>query len=456
MPRCRLRRLLCFCVCLPCLLVGNLFIYVTVSVCMSMSMFRPPQQLPDLFIAPGASETEAQGRHPVKPFWDLQPGGGALWNRLQLEWDRKHNPILGGTEPRAEGGGEGWVASPVGPDCHWDRSLASGMPDFGNLPGHIQEFVFSMHCREYPLLTDQPGTCGTTGQEAPMLLLAIKSEEGNFENRQAIRQTWGQTGWVRGLEGEGGEVRRVFLLAKQDSATGPYADVAELLELEKVRYQDILQWDFKDTFYNLTLKDVLFLRWFSNRCPRARFVFKGDDDVFVRTPVLLDFLAEQEVGQRPGREMRDFFVGDVIGNAVPLRQASTKYYIPESFYKGQYPWYAGGGGVVYSGAMALRLRQVSERVRLFPIDDVYMGMCLRRLGLSPIHHHGFLTFDFQGEDGDKPCAYHSILLVHKRGPKDMLRLWEVLKMPRPDCANHTKALLRVDLPVKATLEGSGH
>uniref|UniRef100_A0A4W5MTU3 Hexosyltransferase n=1 Tax=Hucho hucho TaxID=62062 RepID=A0A4W5MTU3_9TELE len=225
-----------------------------------------------------------------------------------------------------------------------------------------------------------------------------------------------RSGWVKGEHGgRGGLVRTVFLLGRQDSTTGPHPDLGGLLMLESQRYGDILQWDFRDTFFNLTLKDLLFWHWLQNHCPGAQFVFKGDDDVFVRTSALLDYLHKQ-------REENGMW-----SNAMPNRQPTTKYYISESFYKGAYPPYAGGGGVVYSGALAMRLRQVSERVRLFPIDDVYLGMCLHRLGVAPIHHPGFYTFDLPETEREKPCAYSSVLLVHKRNPKEMLTLWKWLQ-----------------------------
>ncbi|KAG9346475.1 hypothetical protein JZ751_006786 [Albula glossodonta] len=454
MARCRRRSLLCLC--LPFLLLGNLFIYITVSICNSIA--PSPIHRTKHFIAPGVSNSVSLAPHPLSPFWNLRPDGGALWNSLQIKWDRKYNPILTGIRAWRKDSEENMFRSSVDTNCTQDHSLMSHHQNFTTFPEQLQQFVLSMHCREYPLLLNQAQTCGQEGQEEPLLLMVIKSQVGNFENRQAIRQTWGRDGFVKGLQGKGGIVRRLFLLGKQDASTGLYADLTDLFNLEKERYHDILQWDFQDTFFNLTLKDVLFWRWFSHRCPKAHFIFKGDDDVFVRTPALLDALQqeEQEAKLESKRKIMDFFVGDVIKNAVPLRQTSNKYYIPESFYKGKYPAYAGGGGVVYSGAMAFRLIKVSRRVHLFPIDDVYLGMCLQRLGVYPIHHRGFLTFDFAKKEAKKPCAYHSVFLVHKRNPKEILRLWEQLKVLQPDCENKTMSFHQTITAMKLTKAQGRH
>ncbi|XP_055035191.2 N-acetyllactosaminide beta-1,3-N-acetylglucosaminyltransferase 2 [Misgurnus anguillicaudatus] len=437
-------KILCLCL-LPCVMVSHLLVYIMVSIFVAVSYTPPVPQLPLHFIATGASDSsEDLASHPINPFWNLQPEEGALWNRLQHIWDREHNPIL-----RVN------VTRPISPRfgtvhlqetrkvsvCGQDEMWASHLHDFNNLPQQMKDFVLSMHCRHYPILLNQPELCAgeDISTETPFLLMAIKSQVGNFENRQAIRETWGRSGWI---QGDGGGrvwfVRTIFLLARQDTETGPHPDLGALLELESRNHEDILQWDFRDTFFNLTLKDILFWDWLSMHCPHAHFIFKGDDDVFVRTRALLDYLNQhedtvQKTDRNKTKQSDDFVMGDVIANAWPNRQPGTKYYIPESFYKGTYPAYAGGGGVVYTGSLAMRLREVSRWVSLFPIDDVYLGMCLHRLRVSPTHHSGFLTFDLPEDQREKPCAYHNVLLVHKRSPKEMLTLWRELRVPPQGC-----------------------
>uniref|UniRef100_A0A8D3EEP2 Hexosyltransferase n=1 Tax=Scophthalmus maximus TaxID=52904 RepID=A0A8D3EEP2_SCOMX len=282
--------------------------------------------------------------------------------------------------------------------------------NFDKLPQQMQHFVSHMEIRDYPILIQPDGVCGAGAKyerERPLLLMAIKSTELNLENRQAIRRTWGAEG--------GAYVRRVFLLGKEPPE-GLNEDFPGLLRMESKLYGDILQWDFEDTFFNLTLKDVLFWSWFSGSCGRTRFVFKGDDDVFVNTPKLITYLQDQLKEPQARDTMKGFMVGNVIGAASPVRVNSSKYFIPVSFYKGLYPAYAGGGGVVYSSLLTKRLLNTSKRVLLFPIDDVYVGMCMVRLNLCPSHHPAFLTFDFPAKEEEQPCAYHRVLLVHKRSP----------------------------------------
>lgn len=462
----RWRRVLLCLGCTPCVLVASLCVYVTLAVCYGTTTTTGPggaapipQTLPERFIALGLTSNGTVAPHPTSSFWDPKPHGGALWNLLQLHIDRQYNPILMPSReynyhldtnntnnknylrfsfPTLSAG-----FSEIG-------NLTSQMEDFLELPLQMQMFVRSMHFRDYPVLIEPAKLCGRglrKGQ-GPLLVLAIKTKDLNFENRQAIRQTWGRAGWVAGATGNGGVVRRVFLLGKNHAE--PRVEVSKLLQLESRQYRDILQWDFHDSFFNLTLKDVLLWDWLSTRCSMARFVFKGDDDVLLRTPALLDYLREQTIlSGGPGSEvMKGFMVGDVIEAASPNRVNSTKYFIPASFYNGLYPPYGGGGGVVYSGELALRLNRISRRVHLYPIDDVYVGMCLHRLGVHPIHHPAFLTFDFPKKEGEERCAYHTILLVHKRSPAQVMKLWSEIMRNQTECSN---TILRTEKEKKNTL-----
>ncbi|KAK2890857.1 hypothetical protein Q8A67_013500 [Cirrhinus molitorella] len=445
---CRYRRRI-LCLCSPCILLLPVYIYISIAVfyVMKHGASGVPgarvvnSVLPTHFTASGLKHSRDLAPHPEKSFWRSELDSGALWNIIQYMADSEYNPILRPNSSSVPYPTEMFRRTKDG--CSPNYEINNTMPDFADLPNQMKNFVTTMHCRDYPPIMDPLDICDPQSKQwAPTLLMAIKSQTANFENREAIRETWGRSGKIKSLSGRERLVRTVFLLGKSEDV-----DIEEKLHFENEKYGDIIQWDFMDTFFNLTLKDVLFWDWFSRRCPHARFIFKGDDDVFVRTPAVLDYLLDVEaniscsVGSRQANKMEKFVVGDVIHNAAPIRSNLAnlanlaKYYIPESFYKGLYPSYPGGGGVVYSGSLAHRLLEVSQRVYLFPIDDVYLGMCLQRLGVFPIHQPAFLTFDFPKDEPKEPCAYHTILLVHKRSPEEMFLLWLEMLTPRPECRN---------------------
>ncbi|XP_023683033.2 UDP-GlcNAc:betaGal beta-1,3-N-acetylglucosaminyltransferase 9 [Paramormyrops kingsleyae] len=307
----------------------------------------------------------------------------------------------------------------------------TGLPAATHPPFDFQQYLRNKDCRHFRLLIDQPGKCSGGPGEAPFLLIAVKSVAADFDKRQVVRHTWGQE---RAFPG-GLQVRTVFLLGVPQNQTQlPMWD--RLLAYESQSFGDILLWDFEDTFFNLTLKETHFLQWVDRRCPGVRFIFKGDADVYVNVENILEMLQGQE-------SSKDLFIGDIIVHARPIRRKASKYFIPELMYGlGIYPSYAGGGGFVMSGFTARRLHLACQQVELFPIDDVFLGMCLRRLGLRPVRHDGFRTFGIMRPSAAPhlqifdPCFYRELMVVHSLTVPQIWLMWRLLHDPRLLC--HTR------------------
>ncbi|KAM4618995.1 UDP-GlcNAc:betaGal beta-1,3-N-acetylglucosaminyltransferase 9 [Polymixia lowei] len=302
------------------------------------------------------------------------------------------------------------------------------MPPF-DFEGYLRE----KDNRDFKLLIDQPDKCtveGGGGSTAPYMLIAVKSVAADFHKRQVVRRTWGR----EGLFQNGVRIRTVFLLGvPRNQSALPLWD--RLLAYESDTFKDILLWDFEDTFFNLTLKETHFLQWVNVSCPDVRFIFKGDADVYVNVENILEMLRGQKADE-------DLFVGDIIFHAKPIRRRSSKYYVPEYIYGvGLYPSYAGGGGFVMSGHTARRLSSACQQVELFPIDDVFLGMCLKQIGVKPSRHEGFRTFGIPRPSAAPhlqtfdPCFYRDLMVVHSLTVPQIWLMWNLLHDPKLSCHN---------------------
>ncbi|XP_051895596.1 UDP-GlcNAc:betaGal beta-1,3-N-acetylglucosaminyltransferase 7, like [Pristis pectinata] len=360
----------------------------------------------------------------------------AAGSRLAPPWhdaERSNGSVGGGVEllAPAAGPGSGSPANASGPgawgvtvtNCSQNRTVR-GLSWFTALDARFQQYVLYRHCRYFPMLLNHPEKCAAPTD----LLIVVKSVIEQHDRRAAVRATWGRERAIGGRS-----IRTLFLLGTP-SAGKDQRNLQKLLEYEDRLYGDILQWDFVDTFFNLTLKEVNFLRWFDVYCRRTRFVFKGDDDVFVNTENLVEFLALQSEGPR-----RDtLFVGDIISRALPIRNHQSKYFIPKQLHDQPYPPYAGGGGFLMAGPLARRLVAASESIQLYPIDDVYLGMCLQKVGVEPQLHYAFRTFGIVKRRvspmNSDPCFYKNLVVIHKLSPEGLLQMWNTVHNRTLTCA----------------------
>ncbi|KAF1441380.1 N-acetyllactosaminide beta-1,3-N-acetylglucosaminyltransferase 3, partial [Spheniscus demersus] len=298
---------------------------------------------------------------------------------------------------------------------------------FAKLPGHVQDFMRYQHCRSFPVLLNVPGKCGgPEGSANIFLLLAIKSSPVNYERREVIRKTWGQERTI-----EGAFIRRVFLVGVTPNAWNT-KKLNQLLRLEQQEHGDVLQWDFRDTFFNLTLKQVLFHVWMEEHCPGVRFIFNGDDDVFVNTDNVVRFAMATQ-----GAQEQHLMVGQLFTHNRPIRYQHSKYFVPTQLLASKwYPPYCGGGGILMSGFTAHVISRESRDIKIFPIDDVYLGMCLEKAGLRPASHNGIRTMGVgapANTDPFDPCYYRELLLVHRFVPYEMVVMWQAIRDPHLLC-----------------------
>ncbi|CAM9576887.1 unnamed protein product [Lampetra planeri] len=318
--------------------------------------------------------------------------------------------------------------------CLPNATVAHAVEGFASLSQAVQDFLTHRHCRSFGLIL-QPDGSKCDSRPNVTLLLAIKSDARNLARRDVIRRTWGREGNARGRP-----VRRVFLVGVPSGETPERrVHLNALLQQESREHGDIVQWNFLDTFFNLTLKQLLFLDWLHERCAGARYVLDGDDDVFVNTPNLLERIAAEE---RAGRGDGHLYEGYVISNVGPIRAPSSKYFVPVQVHAGEsYPPYVGGGGILMAGRTALDIRRVAGQLAVLPIDDVFLGQCLAALGLAPTRHPAFRTAGISLPAPKRaalvssfhPCYYREAILVHRVEPFQTLIMWAALRDPHLRC-----------------------
>ncbi|XP_040896132.1 lactosylceramide 1,3-N-acetyl-beta-D-glucosaminyltransferase A [Toxotes jaculatrix] len=273
----------------------------------------------------------------------------------------------------------------------------------------------------YPYLINHPSKCrGSHGDgkswDDVLLLLFVKSSPENFERRQAIRDTWGNESFVWSELGE--SVRVVFALGTHPDVSQRSRVQTALLK-EDQAYGDLIQQNFVDTFHNLTTKLILQFHWGHRYCPQARFLMSADDDIFVHMPNLVRYLQQLMSSPSGGK---DLWVGHVHRGAPPVRRKGSKYHVPYNLYPWpSYPDYTAGAGYVVSGDVAAKIYHATLVLNSsMYIDDVFMGICAKAMGVSPQEH---VYFSGEGKAPYHPCIYDHMITSHGHAT-DVRSLWQ--------------------------------
>uniref|UniRef100_A0A8C6T985 Hexosyltransferase n=1 Tax=Neogobius melanostomus TaxID=47308 RepID=A0A8C6T985_9GOBI len=226
------------------------------------------------------------------------------------------------------------------------------------LPPHFHQ----AYAPNYHFTMDNPDAC----KDPPFLVLMVPVEPKNVAARDAIRKTWGKEPLVLG--------ERVLTMFMLGQAGGD----PNSLSGENLQHHDLIQSDFTDSYQNLTIKTMVIMHWLAMRCDNATFAMKIDSDMFLNIGNLVDMLKKPQIPRA------NYLTGMIMWNRPVIRSKNSKWYVPEEMYpEPQYPTYVLGAGYVFSNDLPARFVDISGTIKPFNIEDAYIGMCMKRLGLAP-------------------------------------------------------------------------
>ncbi|XP_059190951.1 beta-1,3-galactosyltransferase 2-like [Centropristis striata] len=271
--------------------------------------------------------------------------------------------------------------------------------------------------RNYHFIMDHKDACNT---KTPFLVLMVPVAPRNVAARDAIRQTWGKDSLVQGEV-----VLTLFMLGLSGGAD--VKQVQEQLKQENLQHQDLIQSDFIDTYLNLTTKTMVIMDWLATRCPGAAYAMKIDSDMFLNIDNLMIML------QKPDTPKLNYLTGMLMWNRPVVRSKNSKWYVPVEMYPDpKYPTYTLGMGYIFSNDLPERFVEVSKSIKPFRIEDAYVGMCMKKLGLAPKSPPNPSQFRAYNKRYNR-CEYSKVITFILGSPKQLLEYWTDLKKPEPPC-----------------------
>lgn len=207
------------------------------------------------------------------------------------------------------------------------------------------------------------------------LLILVSTNVGNFDRRQLIRKTWGAqhsidtTGW-----------KTVFLLGKNNNK-----EEMETAKKESEIYGDMVHADYHEHFWNMSYKVGMGFEWSVKYCS-FHYLLKSDDDVFVNTFGLMDYLSKFTTPRKK------LYTGNIMVGSVVLRNG--RYGVsPEEYNDTVYKPYCSGGGYILSRDVVEEFMGYFDFLRPLKIDDAYIGVLANRAGIKVIHNSDFRMYE---------------------------------------------------------------
>ena len=188
----------------------------------------------------------------------------------------------------------------------------------------------------------------------------------NTERRNLIRRTWAKEYYAT-MEKDY-RVKVVFLLgtaANNDEEENTLA-IHKSVEEEIRENNDIAQFDFLDTYKNLTYKHLLGIKWVNDNCPNADHLVKVDDDVLANIPRITEITEEIDIATLG-------FYCYVVHKPKPIRDPKSKWYISAEEYNATtFPRYCLGFSYIIANTWLSKIIEATRKQPFFWVDDAYV------------------------------------------------------------------------------------
>uniref|UniRef100_A0A1I7T5V7 Hexosyltransferase n=1 Tax=Caenorhabditis tropicalis TaxID=1561998 RepID=A0A1I7T5V7_9PELO len=206
------------------------------------------------------------------------------------------------------------------------------------------------------------------------LQITILSTAGNFDIRQAIRDTWANPNNSKHVLNN--DVRISFIISAVENEFLSFA-----LQKEIEKYDDLIVTSLYESYELLILKVHAILSYKQNYCDSADFQLKIDDDMAVDMDGLFDSLSDKRLANV------DAISGIIWKNSPPVREKKHRWYVPTSLYSQKYfPPYIDGPIYLIGRNIIPKMLEEAKNYNQWVIEDVFWtGIIAKALRIKQIN-----------------------------------------------------------------------
>ncbi|ESO83739.1 hypothetical protein LOTGIDRAFT_56362, partial [Lottia gigantea] len=192
----------------------------------------------------------------------------------------------------------------------------------------------------------------------PTLFILILTQHDAYNQRKAIRETWGRIARHEPWPGRRllGEVRLIFLLGAIDNAP-----LNKAVQIEASEHRDIVEANFIDSYFNLTLKVLMGIKWVRTHCPKTKYIMKMDHDAFVDIPRLVNLLVSTY--------MENGIYGPFSYSEGVARGTGKGSVAYEAYQPKMYPPHVKGNSYIIPYPLAVKIMNVSQYFPYVNVED---------------------------------------------------------------------------------------
>jgi len=268
--------------------------------------------------------------------------------------------------------------------------------------------------------------CGRS--EITIFVFSTAATSGErFNKRQSTRQTWVKDAIKFNIQ--------VFFVIAEPKDN----ETQKQLELEALQYKDMIQFGFREDYYNLTLKSIALLRWAHIKCIDSELIMKADDDIIVNVNQMMSNL----------KSFRSGLTGVLLEKYQPVGYFYSKWFMPKNIYPDEYyPNFLNGPAYVITRDAIKRLIQTLDQYSgpVIVLEDVFItGLLAQRAG---IQRHDNKKFIFNNSCRFGVCfMFDFIVMLECKTNDQKLQFWKRWKDTTPESCenfwNHLRVIERV-------------
>ena len=222
------------------------------------------------------------------------------------------------------------------------------------------------------LINTNNNYCGKDNGKNLLFIAFVPVSPNSFEIRDLIRSTWANDKYLKL------KAKVIFLIGKSNESV-----VNLQIKNESLKYSDIVQNDFMDTYYNLTIKTIMGFKWVSSFCQNAQYTLKIDDDVVVNVPFFIDYLEELV---RKNKHQKNSLIGRFFKKAKVIRNSKSKFYVPRNEFENDfYNEYCEGPAYLLTNDLVVKMYEKSLNTKMIKFEDIYVGILAKSLNATFIN-----------------------------------------------------------------------